>query len=75
MRLAVVVNLEWEGVLGDYLYYVLQTNGVSVDGTEVRYVDNAPDSLSQDMTAKHKSLADVAAGAAASKFSEDDQDD
>lgn len=68
VRVAVVVNLEWEGTLGDYLYYVLQTHGVSVDGTEVRYVDNAPDSLSRDMTAEHRSLADSAAGEAASRF-------
>lgn len=67
-RLAVVVNLEWEGTLGDYLYYVLQTNGVSIDGTEVRYVNNAPDSLSRDMTLEHRSLADSAAGEAASRF-------
>ena len=68
MRLAVVVNLEWKGVLGDHLGYVLQTNGVSVDGTEIRYLDSALDSLSRDMTADHRALADKVAGSRSDQY-------
>jgi hypothetical protein len=67
-RSVVVLVLESKRELGDYLSYVLQTNGVSADGVSVKYVYDAPDSLSRDMTTEHRSIADSAAGAEASKF-------
>ncbi len=68
-RVVVVVNEEWTGELDEnFLGYTLQTNGVSVDGTHVCYLNNQRGSLQEPSLQLHRGSADVAATERIGKF-------